>query len=528
MGRLLNAKRITLWAAVVILIIAGVLPLLFMLVTSFSDVDNYAGTLGNARTWSLFRNSLSLALLTTMAAGAGGVVLGILLAKTNLPWRAALTVVFSLPLLFPPYILAVGWFEVLGRGGLLARLAGPGAGEVTSRWLFGLPGVVLVMASALLPVVLLLTMNYIGAVSPALEEAARLSVGWPLVLQRITLPLAAPGIVLSLVLVFLLTMGEFGAPAFLRVDVFPVASFTQFTAFYNFGAATAAALPLVAVALAGLAVEQRVIQQRTFQFGWGGHRNPIRIPLGRARAPIAALVASLAALLVALPMGALMWRGLNVAAMTDAIHRAGASAGRSIAYAGVSATVLASLGFFLAYLVHRRALVCWRWVDAMTLFLLTLPGNVIGIGLIGLWNRPFTNWVYATPVMLVVGYVAQYSALGTRSILAGFAQTAPSLEEAAEVAGAGWCRRGCRILAPLVAPSIVVSWVVTFLFCLRDVSLPLLLAPPGQDTLTGRTMTLMANGSAELVAALCLLSISLTAVPLIVYGAARKIWSRPA
>jgi ABC-type Fe3+ transport system permease subunit len=44
-------------------------------------------------------------------------------------------------------------------------------------------------------------------------------------------------------------------------------------------------------------------------------------------------------------------------------------------------------------------------------------------------------------------------------------------------------RRVFGILAPLVAPSILVSWAVTFLFCLRDVSLPLLFAPPGYDAL---------------------------------------------
>jgi iron(III) transport system permease protein len=112
-------------------------------------------------------------------------------------------------------------------------VAGSAAGEATSHWLFGLPGVVLVLATAFLPVVLLLTMTYLKAVNPTLEQAARLSSGWPAVLKSITIPLAAPGIVLSLVLVFLLVLGEFGAPAFLRVDVFPVASFTEFTAFYN-------------------------------------------------------------------------------------------------------------------------------------------------------------------------------------------------------------------------------------------------------------------------------------------------------
>lgn len=528
MGWILSSKRLTLWAAVVVWIAAGVFPLCVMLAASISNPRNYTETLGSARTWSLLGSSLLLAALTTAVAGLAGVALGLLLAKSDLPWRGIFTAVLSLPLLFPPYILAVGWFEVLGRGGLLAQWAGSAAGEATSRWLFGMPGAVLVLSTAFLPVVLLLTMTYLQAVNPTLEEAARLSSGWLDTLKGITIPLASPGIVLSLVLVFLLTLGEFGAPSFLRVDVFPVASFTQLTAFYNFGAATAAALPLIAVALLGLTVEQRALRGKEFQFGWEGLRNTWRLPLGRARMAAGLVVAWATLMLVAVPIGALVWRGIGIAALKEALDRAGASAARSMAYCGLSATLLAMLGFFLAYLIDRRAVVCWRWIDGGMLFLFTLPGSVIGIGLIGLWNRTWTNWIYATPAILVIGYVAQYAALGTRTILAGLAQTSPSLEEAAEVAGATWFRRVSGILAPLLGPSILLSWTVTFLFCLRDVSLPLLLAPPGHDTLTARTMTLMANGSAELVAALCLLSMSLTVVPLIVCGTARKRWSRVA
>jgi iron(III) transport system permease protein len=121
-----------------------------------------------------------------------------------------------------------------------------------------------------------------------------------------------------------------------------------------------------------------------------------------------------------------------------------------------------------------------------------------------------------------------HAALSTRTILAGFSQQSPSLEEAAEIAGARWFNRVGKILVPLQWRAILASWVVTFLFCLRDVSIPLLLAPPGRDTLTARTMTLMANGSPELIAALCLLSIVLTLVPLVVLGAASGFWSKAA
>jgi iron(III) transport system permease protein len=166
-------------------------------------------------------------------------------------------------------------------------------------------------------------------------------------------------------------------------------------------------------------------------------------------------------------------------------------------------------------------------MDALTLFLFTLPGTVIAIGLIALWNHSSTNWIYATPAMLIIGFVAQYAALSVRIVVAGFSQVSPSLEEAAEVAGAGWFPRIFGILVPISQPVLVAAWAVTFVFCLRDVALPLLLAPPGRDTLTARTMTLMANGSPELIAALCVLAALLVLLPLGVLGVAWRVWSKP-
>jgi iron(III) transport system permease protein len=533
MGRILKAKRATLIAAAAVLGLVGLLPLLLMIVSSFRvegefSLKNYVEVFGNVRTWILFRNSLALAGLTTAVAGPIGVVLGILLARTDLPLRRTFAVSFSLPLLFPPYVLAIGWFEVLGRGGLLARGMGAAWGEMTSGWLFGLPGAVLVLASAFLPVVLLLTIAYMRGIDPSLEEAGRLSSGWLGILKDITIPLISPGILLALALVFLLTMREFGAPAFLRFNVFPVASFTQSAAFYNFGAATAAAAPLIGVVLLGLLATEHILRGKDYSFRWAVGQNRVQIALGPKAPFIFPAVALLAVVVVGLPLGGVLWRGASTAALSDAIERAGASAMRSIAYAAIASTLLCTLGFFLAYIVHRRALSGWWRLDALTLFLFTLPGTVLGTGLIALWNRPSTNWIYATPAIIIVGLIAQYSALGTRTILAGFSQLPPSLEEAAEIAGARWSQRVLGILVPLLRPETVAAWAVAFIFCLRDLSLPLLLAPPGGDTLTARTMTLMANGSPELIAALSVLSIVLAVAPLSVLGVAWHAWSKPA
>ncbi len=246
------ARRATLATAAILLVVIGLAPVAAMLVKSVVadghfSLAAYSGLLSSGHEWRLVNHSFLLSTIVTLSATAVGLPLGILLSKTDLPFRRFFTFIFIIPLLVPPYITAVSWFYLLGKEGFLTRHLSPSLAEAVSGRLFGLPGCVLVLFSTFLPVVMLLTMTCLRTVNPRLEEAGRLVAGWPGVLKGIVIPLILPGVLLAAMLVFLLTFGEFGVPGFLRYDVFPVESFTQFSAFYNFGAATAAAVPLAVV-----------------------------------------------------------------------------------------------------------------------------------------------------------------------------------------------------------------------------------------------------------------------------------------
>jgi iron(III) transport system permease protein len=54
---------------------------------------------------------------------------------------------------------------------------------------------------------------------------------------------------------------------------------------------------------------------------------------------------------------------------------------------------------------------------------------------------------------------------------------------------------------------------VGYIFSLRDTGITLLVYPAGHETLPVRIFTLMANGSPELIAALCILLITATLLP---------------
>ena len=169
-------------------------------------------------------------------------------------------------------------------------------------------------------------------------------------------------------------------------------------------------------------------------------------------------------------------------------------------------------------MVGRRELAGWRAVDALALFLFALPGAVTGIGLVVLWNRPATAFLYGTPLVVLLGWLARYAVLPGRIVAAELAGLPPALDEAAVLAGASWGLRVRRITLPLVARAVVLGWLVGYVFCARDTAIAMLVYPPGRDTLPVRIVTLMANGEPGMVAALCLLAVAAVLAPVAVAG----------
>jgi iron(III) transport system permease protein len=169
----------------------------------------------------LMEHSLELALLTASISTLIGVPLGVLLGKTDLPCRGALTLLFTAPLLIPSYVLAVAWNSILGRRGVIGGLlAGAWSQEISSAF-FGLSGCTFVLTTAFMPIAMLLTIAFLRTVNPQLENAGRLVSQWPNILIRITLPLIAPAIAFAAVLILLLSLGEIGVPMYLRFPVYP-------------------------------------------------------------------------------------------------------------------------------------------------------------------------------------------------------------------------------------------------------------------------------------------------------------------
>jgi iron(III) transport system permease protein len=485
------------------------MPLACLVIVALGDVGTLGRILVSARTAMLLWNTVVLGTVVAVLAGLAGTALGVLLGRTDLPGRRLLLALLTFPLFLPPYSLALGWFTVLGRQGLLAGALGSAAGVRSSDLLFGLGGAILVLTTAYTPIVLHVVMIALRGVDPASEEAARLRFPWRRVVSGIDLPLVAPAIADGIVLVFVLVVGEFAVPAYLRYPVFSGAVFTQFAAFLDIPAAVVTSLPLAMLVLVGVAVIERSRLGDHVPFLGRTRTTPSVIPLGAWRIGVGLAAWVLALLTVVTPLAGLAREAGGLASYASALRGAWPSIAGSVWMAASAATLMLAAGSLLAYLIARGARLQRTW-DTALLLLFATPGTVLGVALILFWNRRGFSWVYGSAAIIVVGYVAHYTPVVVRVVGIGLQGLSRGVEDAARLAGVSWTGALRHVLAPLLWAPLVGAWCLAFIFCLRDLDLVMTIHPAGVETLPIRVYTLMANSPGPVTAALTLVMVLLT------------------
>jgi iron(III) transport system permease protein len=513
LGRALSQARQLRWRrheaaiaiglAALVMVLASGLPLVQLAFQLGAVGAEGLRILGTARPWRLLGQSLALAGAVTAASLAAGVPLGILVARTDLAGRRLVWALHAFPFALPPFLLALGWFQALGRQGFMG-------GETTAGLLFGWAGAIWVLAFAFAPVVTSLVAVGLMGVDVAQEEAARVVARPSRVLVRILLPAVAPAIVLGALLAFVLTVSELGVPTFLRVDVFPAAVFARLGGVdYAPGEAFGLVLPLIPLVAVLVLVERRFVGPRSFAvLGLrGGSRTPL--PLGRWRWPLS-VAAWAVALTGLLPIGALALRAARGTSMSVILGWARAAPFNGLLVSAAAATIVTVMALVAGQALargHRSG----KALDTLSVLAFIMPAAVLGVGLISVWNRPLTAGLYSSVAIIVVGFIARYAAVGLRTCAVALRQVSPTLEEAAATTGARYGRRLLRIVVPTARRGIGFAWLATFVFCLRDLETAILYYPPGREPLTVRIFTLEANGPEPVVAGLACLHVLVTA-----------------
>ncbi|MBW9092439.1 molybdate ABC transporter permease subunit [Microbacterium jejuense] len=202
-------------------------------------------------------SALGLSLLTGLIATVVCVVLGVplalLIARSGDRAAGALRALVTVPLVLPPMVGGVAMLFLFGRTSWL----GSALAEWGIRVPFTTTAVVLAQAFVALPFLVLALEGSLRATGTGYEQAAAgLGAGRWTILARVTLPLAAPGLVAGVVLCFARAIGEFGATALFAgnapgvTQTMPLAIYTAFNgAGVSQGTAVALSLLLLVTAV---------------------------------------------------------------------------------------------------------------------------------------------------------------------------------------------------------------------------------------------------------------------------------------
>ena len=157
-------------------------------------------------------NSLGLSTGVTAVSALIAVPLAYMRSRFSVRLGRVWDAAFLVPFLIPPYIGSLAWMQLLQRNGFVEQALGFNL----SGFLFSLPGIVTVMALHLFPLVYFTTSHAFSIIGGRYGDVARVFGGRPVqIFLRIYLPMVLPALLSSCLIVFVLTIEEFGTPEIL-------------------------------------------------------------------------------------------------------------------------------------------------------------------------------------------------------------------------------------------------------------------------------------------------------------------------
>ena len=498
---------------VALLVVLVALPLLFILLQALFPAlaqGSFAGAfspiptlLADPQLPALLGGTLKTGLAVALLSALVGIPLGTLRGLFNLPLARLWDLLLLIPFMTPPYIAALSWMLALQHNGYLAQLIGVDLNDL----LFSQSGIALVMTLNIFPVVYFAVSRSLLASGQQLAIVARVhGASARRAFWHVTLPMMLPALAAGVLLAFTLAIEEYGVPAALgsragvvmltvgieeRLADWPI----------DLPGSSLLSLLLVLVALAAFALQKKLVGSKEVTSITGKPAQNSGVPLGGWCWPVLALFSLVALLVVVVPMSSMLLTAL-LSALSGGMQRdnltlrhfsalfaqhgdALAALSTSFGLALGAALITGLLGFLAAWLVVVRRIRGAAVIDALSLLPAALPGVVVGVGLILLWNQPFWPVTpYNSWAILLISYCCLLLPWPVRYVGSALKQLGGNLEPAARVHGASSLQALRHIVLPLVFPSLLAAMLMVFAIASRELVTSLLLAPAGMQTVS--------------------------------------------
>ena len=294
----------------------------------------------------------------------------------------------------------------------------------------------------------------------------------------------------------------------------------------QFPAAMALSSIILFVMVPLVVLQRRTVARRSF-VTVGGRYQGHRQSLGKWRFLVFFVLLAVALLITVVPfvflmLGTLMTRFgyFNIAKPWTSVHWSRViydsvfldSFKNTLILAGATAILSVVLFTLIAHVVIRTRFVGRAPLDFVSWLPSTLPGIILGVGLVSLFlGTPFLHPLYSSISLLVIATVISSMTLGVQIIKSTLVQLGIELEEAVKVSGGSGWNSFRDILLPIITPTLLLVGTLSFIAAARNVSTVALIASSRTRPLSLLQLDFMVDSRYESAAVVGVIVVVLTA-----------------
>ncbi len=462
-----------------------------------------------SRSCGVVWNSVFLATMTGLLTTLLGLAFALVAVRTGFRAKGLLRMLTVLPIITPPFVISLAVILLFGRTGTVTLALADWFGIPPSRWIYGLPGVLLTQTLAFTPIAFLVMIGVVQGIGPSLEEAAQtLRASLWVTFRTVTWPMMRPGVANAFLIGFIESLADFGNPLILggNYDVLSTKIYFAVVGAQNDpGRAAALGIILLGLCLGAFWLQRRWLGTKSYATvsGKGDNGVPPALPTGVRVAAFATAIPW--AVFTFILYGMVLFGGFtenwgrnnsltlrhyrNAFDLTWGEHgliwagRAWDSLFTTIQVAGLSAPLTAAVGLMTAYLLVRQRFAGQGAFEFFTMLSFAIPGTVIGVSYILAFNQPPVE-LTGTMAILILCIVFRNMPVSIRAGVAAMSQIDRSLDESSLTLGAGNLQTIRRVILPLLRPAIVASLVYSFVRAITSISAVIFLVSPQHELAT--------------------------------------------
>ena len=454
-------------------------------------------------------NSLLLAILVGALTTALGLAFALTATRSGLRFNRGLRALTVLPIITPPFVIGLALILLFGLSGAVTTFVADLFGVQPTRWLYGLPGILIAQTLAFTPIAFLVLIGVVEGVSPSMEEAAQTlrADKWQ-TFRTVSLPLMRPGLANAFLLGFIESMADFGNPLVLggNFDVLSTEIFFAIVgAQYDQGRAAVLAIVLLFFTLSAFYAQRRWLGRKRYTTITGKGDSGVHPLMPRRLAWPVLAVAGLWGTFTVVVYGMIVYgsfvelwgvrnaltfkhyiTAFSVGWTEHGLHWSGSawdSFFTTISIAAIAAPLTAAVGLSTAYLLTRQSFAGKDSFEFGTMLSFAIPGTVIGVSYILAFNVPPIE-ITGTGIILVVSFIFRNMPVGVRAGVASMSQLDRSLDESSLTLGANSWQTFRRVILPLLRPAILAALVFSFVRAMTAISAVIFLVSAEYDMAT--------------------------------------------